>query len=150
MADFSRVTGDSIRQFARAFKPEPITDRPFAPAPDTVLDVPVPPSVNATRKVNWAGHAKLKEWHASADALITASGQYRSAWRNIPRYEIAIILDEGRCRKDPDNIVKHAIDYLRRIEVIQDDSPRHARKITIEWGKAPQGCRLVIKPIEAN
>lgn len=133
MSDFSNVTDDDIRKFARA----------------SILDVPIPPSVNRTRRVNWAGHAKLKEWHARADTLITASGQYRSAWRNIPRYEVSIILDEKRCRIDPDNAAKAAIDYLRRIEVIQDDNKKHARKITIEWGEAPEGCRLIVKPLEA-
>ncbi len=76
-----------------------------------------------------------------------ASGQAKG-WRNIQRYELTIVLDEQRCRKDPDNIAKHAIDYLRRIEVITNDAPRNARKITIEWGEAPEGMRLIVRACE--
>jgi hypothetical protein len=37
------------------------------------------------------------------------------------------------------------IDYLRRIEVIQNDSPKYFRKLTVEWGTAPEGCRVTVK-----
>lgn len=125
-------------------------DPPFLPAIETVLDIPVPPSVNRTRKINYAALGQIAAWRKHADVLLMASGQLRGAIVNIPRYELEIILDEAKCRIDPDNVLKAAIDYLRRIEVIQDDSPKHARKITVRWGKVEAGCRLIVTPLEAG
>jgi hypothetical protein len=38
-----------------------------------------------------------------------------------------------------------AIDLLRSLEIIADDGPRFARRIVIEWGSAPEGCRLTLR-----
>ena len=35
---------------------------PFACPPDTILDVPLPPSVNRTRKIYWRGHRQHEAW----------------------------------------------------------------------------------------
>lgn len=122
-------------------------DRPFGCPLDTILDIPVPPSVNRTRRVNYAAMGKVKDWHASADAAIMASGQYRTAKQHRKAdkpCEIKIILCEKLCKLDPDNPLKAAIDYLRRIELIKNDTGKHVRKITVEWGAAPRGCRIII------
>jgi hypothetical protein len=37
-----------------------------------------------------------------------------------------------------DNLRASAPDYLRCIELIEDDGPDHMRKLTVEWGEAPQ------------
>ena len=125
-----------------------MADAPFHCPPDTVIDIPLPPSVNETRRVNRAALGKLDKWKKHADATLMASGQFRRAWRNISRYELVIVLDETRCRIDPDNIAKSAIDFLRRIEIVTNDAPKNVRKITIEWGEAPEGMRLIVKPLE--
>jgi Holliday junction resolvase RusA-like endonuclease len=69
-----------------------------------------------------------------------ASGQYRAVRRlrkaSTP-CEIKIILDPTKCRLDPDNPVKNAIDYLRRLELIENDTGKHVRRIVVEWGEAP-------------
>lgn len=124
------------------------SDVPFALAPDIVLDVPVPPSVNVTRRIDPAAARKVEEWKRAADVLLMASGQYRTARARggLPgRFELKIILCEKRCRLDADNPVKAAIDYLRRIELISDDDKRFMRRLTVEWGAAPAGCRLVLR-----
>lgn len=123
------------------------TDRPFGLPPDIVLDVPIPPSVNRTRKIDFRAAALVEKWKADADAMLMLSGQYRAAKR-VPigdRVELTIILDEQKCDLDPDNPVKAAIDYLRRIELIRNDDKRFMRKLTVEWGVAPEGCRLILK-----
>ena len=125
-----------------------MADAPFHCPPDTVLDIPLPPSVNRTRRLDKAALPKVKAWKEAADKTIMASGQMRRAWRNMKRYELTIVLDEAQCNLDPDNPVKSAIDYLRRIEIITDDAPKNARRITIEWGDAPAGMRLIIRPLE--
>lgn len=115
---------------------------------DTVLDLPIPPSVNKTRKVHWRGHRALEAWRKNAGMHLIANGQYRAAQKGIGRYELVIVLDRAKCRKDPDNPIKAASDFLKSIEIIKDDSPRYAEQITIKWGEAPDGCRLIVKPLE--
>lgn len=115
---------------------------------EIVLDVPAPPSVNRTRKVHWAGHRKYETWKKNAGLHLIANGQYRKAKPGIKgRYELTITLNESLCKTDPDNPTKAAIDFLRSLELITDDSPIYARKITIEWGDVPDGCRLTVRPV---
>lgn len=126
------------------------TDLPFMAPPDIVLDVPLPPSVNETRRINYPGARKLNKWKEAADMLVMANGQYRAARPHAVRgrYELTIVLDEARCKVDPDNLAKAACDYLKRLNLITDDSPKCARRIVIEFGPAPEGCRLILKPLE--
>lgn len=115
---------------------------------EIVLDVPVPPSVNRTRKIHWAGHRKYEAWKKNASLHLIANGQYRAAKPGIKGlYELTITFNERLCKIDPDNPVKAAIDFLRSLELIIDDSPLYARKIVIEWGEAPAGCRLTVRPL---
>lgn len=125
-----------------------MSDRPFGCPPDTILDLPIPPSVNRTRRINYRAVPKLNQWKEAADKTIMANGQYNKAWRNIRCYELTIVLNEAMCRLDPDNPVKSAIDYLRRIEVITNDSKKFCRGLHIIWGDAPEGMRLVVTPLE--
>jgi Holliday junction resolvase RusA-like endonuclease len=126
-----------------------MADPPFGCPPDIVLDIPVPPSVNSTRRINWAAMPMVEKWKKDADGLLTVSGQYRAAkpYRIAGQYELTIIFNEEKCSKDLDNPVKAAIDYLRRLNLIEDDSPRYARQVLILWGHAPEGCRLIVRPV---
>lgn len=125
-----------------------MVDRPFGCPPDTILDLPIPPSVNRTRRINWKAKPELDAWKKAAGNLLMANGQWKRGYRNIGRYELTVILDEARCKKDPDNILKAAIDILRAFEVIVNDSPKYARRLTVLWGEAPEGMRLVVTPLE--
>ena len=129
-----------------------MSDRPFGCPPDVVIDVPVPPSVNRTRKVNWAAIPLVKKWKAKADMLLMASGQYRQAKALAIHgpYDLTIVLNRKLCKQDPDNPVKAAIDYLRRIGLIANDSPKYAERTLIVWGEAPEGCRLILRPAEVR
>jgi len=125
-------------------------DRPFGCPLDIILDIPVPLSVNRTRKINRAALKDVENWLVKADAAIIASGQYRTARRQRKAEqpcEIKIILDPSKCRLDPDNPIKNAIDYLRRLELIEDDTGKHVRRIVVEWGAVPAGCRIVISEV---
>lgn len=122
-------------------------DRPFGCPLDIVLDIPVPLSVNYTRRENRAAKPAIKKWLIKADATLMASGQFRAARKQRKASqpcEIKIILDATKCKLDPDNPVKNAIDYLRRIELLENDTGKHVRRIVVEWGAAPEGCRIVI------
>lgn len=121
----------------------------FVPAREITLDLPVPPSVNSTRRLNHRSLGRVEEWKRQADLMVMASGQYQAArpFAPVNRFEIEFTLCERRCRMDADNVLKAAIDYLRRIELIRDDGPRQMRKVTVTWGDAPNGCRIVVRPL---
>lgn len=125
-----------------------MTDAPFHCPPDTMLDVPVPPSVNSTRRVNKAGLRELSQWKKRAGMMLIASGQFRRAHKGLDRFEVTIVLCETLCRLDLDNTVKHAIDYLRELRIVTNDGPKQMRKVTIAWGLAPAGCRITVRPCE--
>lgn len=109
------------------------------------IDLPPPPSVNRTRRLDGPGKRAADQWVKRAHALVMASGFKRA--EPVGRFELFITLSEQHTSCDLDNPVKAAIDYLRRIEVIKDDSPKHFRKLTVSWGEAPEGCRVVVVPI---
>ncbi len=126
MPTFTDVDESTIGDLRNAtggpFKAPVVRDRPFGCPMDTVLDIPIPPSVNETRRLNRSAIGKHEKWRKVADKVLMASGQLKKGWRNIERYELTVTLDEKRCRTDPDNVLKSAIDYLRRIEVITNDA----------------------------
>ena len=116
---------------------------------EAVLDIPVPPSVNRTRKVDRASLPMIKAWQVQCDRQLMASLQFRKAKAaNITRFELQIIVDERHCRCDLDNIAKSAIDYLKRTEIIPDDGPAYMRKFSVEFGEARLGCRMILKPAD--
>lgn len=119
-------------------------DPPFS-VPDAVLDISVPPSVNRTRKINWRGHKKHEAWREEAYWMVKLSGQWKAAPKNLKGYELTITLDRDRCKYDPDNICKAASDVLKHMNIITDDSPKYAKRIVIQWGEAPAGCRLSVR-----
>ena len=119
--------------------------------PGIVLDLPAPPSVNKTRKVDWAARGVVRAWTNVADGFVTAAkARTISPLKlvKIPKFELNILLSEHHTRIDLDNGLKSVIDYLRRIELIEDDSPKHMRRLVIEWGVAPFGCRVIVRPVE--
>lgn len=128
------------------------TDRPFGVPLErapivTVLDLPCPPSVNRTRRLH---RTNVKpEWIKAADQLVLAARcKTREPLRKITgQFELRIVFSEKHTRMDLDNGIKSATDYLRRVELITDDSPKYMRKITAEWGHAPEGCRVTITEI---
>lgn len=127
-----------------------MSDPPFAAPPDIVLDLPCPPSVNRTRRVDWKGKRQITAFANVADAYVLAA-KVRSVSPlklvKVPRFELIITLSEQHTKIDLDNGLKALIDYLRRIGLIEDDSPKHMRRLTVEFGRAPFGCRVTIKPL---
>lgn len=127
-----------------------MADAPFHCPPDIVLDLPVPPSVNVTRRIDWKAARAVTAWKNVADAyVIAAKGRTQNPLRlmKVPRFELVITLSEHHTKIDLDNGLKALIDYLRRIELIEDDSPKHMRRLVVEWGLAPFGCRVIVRPM---
>jgi Holliday junction resolvase RusA-like endonuclease len=117
---------------------------------DIVLDLPAPPSVNRLRRIDWVNRRAAKRWQKVADKFVLAA-KCRSRdpikLNKIGRFELFIVLSEKHTRIDLDNAAKCLCDYLSQIEMIVDDGPAHMRRITIEWGVAPEGCRVTVRPM---
>jgi Holliday junction resolvase RusA-like endonuclease len=126
-----------------------MADAPFHCPADIVLDLPPPVSVNKTRRIDWNGHQKVKDWSRLADQfLICAKAAKQVRFDRIPRYELHITLSEDHCKIDADNGLKLIIDYLRKREITADDGPNQLRKIVVEWGFAAAGAKVIIRPCE--
>jgi Holliday junction resolvase RusA-like endonuclease len=122
-------------------------DPPFACPPDIVLNLPVPPSINRTRRIDWKHQKRLREWKKLADGFVMLDkrrGLNPPQSEPIERFELRIEINEAITNVDLDNTIKHLIDYLRRIEVIANDAPKNMRKITVEWGSPIRGVRVTI------
>lgn len=127
---------------------------PFALPPETavMLDLPVPPSVNKTRRYDMASTRLVLAWKDRAEPLILAaktSALNPLRLAKIKRFEIAIIVSEDHTEMDLDNGIKTLIDYLKTLGVIRDDAKKNMRGLTVIWGNsadAPEGCRVFVRP----
>ncbi len=123
-------------------------DAPFHAPADIILDLPPPPSVNRTRKLDFSSLRLSNAWKNVANAyVLAAKGRRENPLRltKISRFELHIVMAEGS-KTDLDNGLKILIDYLRKIELIEDDSPKHMRRLVVEFGRAPHGCRVTVRP----
>lgn len=115
---------------------------------DVVLDLPPPISVNKLRRIDWANQRAVRRWRDEANGLLLVAKRRPTdplRFTTVDRFELGIVLDESRVKTDADNCAKILIDYLCTIGVIIDDAPKHMRKVTIEWGEAPEGCRVIVR-----
>ena len=116
-----------------------------------VLDLPVPPSVNRTRRIDWRNFKGYEAWRKSADNCILAARCRRDdpiRGRRIEAgYELSLVLNR-ELRADPSNLLKATEDILVRAGLIVDDSPEFCRRIVIEYGEAPMGCRVTLRPLD--
>jgi Holliday junction resolvase RusA-like endonuclease len=120
-------------------------------AGDIILDLPPPPSVNRTRRLDYSSLRIINAWKNVANAyVLAAKGRVDQPLRltKVPRFELFVTLSEQHTKIDLDNGLKALIDYLRKIELIEDDSPKHMRRLTVEWGNAPHGCRVTVRAVQ--
>lgn len=131
-------------------------DRPFAPPLDIELDLPAPPSVNRVWMRAKAGKRQTftapayKAWKREADNMIAAAAQFRGVKPLPAQFEAHIILSERHTSIDLDNSAKCVLDYAVRCNLVVDDGPKYLRRLLIEWGDAPLGCRLILRAREPN
>lgn len=120
---------------------------PFHPPLDIELHLPAPLSVNFTRRMNVAALPKIAAWRREAEALFILSKRGIGGRKIAGRFEAIVTLNE-KCRLDADNGVKGLIDFARHCGVIEDDSPKYLRKLTVMFGDAPHGAKLVLRSCE--
>lgn len=130
-----------------------VSSPPFmAPEQPVMLDLPVPPSVNKTRRYDMAATKIVQSWKQRADPLVLAaktSALNPLRLSKIQRFEIAIVVSEDHTKMDLDNGIKTLVDYLKTIGVIRDDAKKNMRGLTVTWGAAadaPEGCRVFVRP----
>lgn len=122
---------------------------------DIVIDLPPPISVNRLRRIDWSATSGTKSWRRKADNLILEAKRRkinRLVWNPdepIQKFEITLTFDEKERSPDLDNCCKGILDYLCTIEILKDDGPKYMRRLVVEWGDAPTGCRVIVKPLEA-
>jgi Holliday junction resolvase RusA-like endonuclease len=127
-------------------------DPPFAVVPDMILDLPAPPSVNRTRKLDFSSLRATNAWKNVCNEYVLVAKRRRDCplkLTRVSRFELLIVFSD-RSKLDLDNGLKALIDYLRKIEAIEDDSPRHLRRLTVEFGNAPMGVRVTIRPLASE
>lgn len=122
-------------------------DRPFAPPIECTIDMPPPPSVNLTRRSHQPGVRIMAQWRHQAGMRVMLDGGLKRLAKMPDQFEATIILNERMVHCDADNAIKAVIDYAKILELIRDDSPRFMRRVTVEWGFAPQGARLILRSI---
>jgi hypothetical protein len=116
------------------------------------LDLPIPPSVNRTRRIDWAGHREQWEFRTRADLFLSAHD------RDAPRktrcitgpYELTIAIPETLSGLDLDNHCKTLIDYLVSREFVAGDDKRFLRRLVVEWAFETVACRITIKDLSTK
>ena len=109
-----------------------------------VIDLPAPLSVNRTRRINRASLPAIKEWRRQADALFLLQKRKLAAGGSITGPFEATITIDPMSPLDLDNGVKLLIDTARGYGLVPDDSPKYLRKVTVQFGEAPEGARLTL------
>ena len=109
-----------------------------------VLHLPMPPSVNRFTSRLGNKSPVVTKWIKSADALLLSQGRLPKKVKG--QFEALIVWDEDYFgSRDIDNCVKPLLDYLQRIELIEND--KLCRSLIVGWAVAPEGCKVEIRGI---
>lgn len=115
-------------------------------ADSVVIDCPMPPSVNRIwrrrkDRVKPYLDTRYASWKRVFDNIIMAT---RPRPRVPGHFIASITLDASKRKGDADNRAKAVLDALQHCEIIEND--KLADSVTIRWGYAPEGCRIVLTP----
>lgn len=119
-------------------------------ADSVIIECPMPPSVNALwrRSAGRSGmhiDRRYATWKRVFDSIIMAT---------VPRPKVhghfaaTITLSDAARKGDADNRAKAVLDALQRCAIIENDSL--ADSVTVRWGYAPEGCRVMLTPLQAR
>jgi hypothetical protein len=111
---------------------------------EITLEMPIPPSVNRIRRVDWANDKKRRSYYLHCDLFLTAHGPRPAPVRVITGpYELDILIPE-KSRLDLNNHDKVLVDYLVSREFVVDDNKRYFRGYSVHWAPI-EHCRVIIK-----
>tara|TARA_R110000868_G_scaffold408505_1_gene691772 strand:- start:593 stop:982 length:390 start_codon:yes stop_codon:yes gene_type:complete len=117
-----------------------------------VIPCAYPPSVNRIWRARGGKNggkpsfyldARYASWRRGFDASVMAMVPRPKV---LGRFDVSITLSDAKRRSnsDADNRIKALLDALQRCQIIENDSL--AESVTVRWGKAPEGCLIVIYP----
>ena len=116
-----------------------------------VLDLPYPVSVNDmyVNRIYGKGRGRIlsgeyKAWKRDADSFYKAQKLRCRAVSGPFTCEIILSSEKRRHNADCDNRIKPILDFLQRVELIENDSL--CDRVSIEWGEAKEGCRVYVQP----
>jgi Holliday junction resolvase RusA-like endonuclease len=113
-----------------------------------VLDLPMPPSVNRIWRRRGGGGMYLakeyQDWINRANNFLLAQKCKINGRQIKGRFELTLTISDRQRRGDLDNRLKTVLDFCQRVNLIEND--KHAERIVLEWGNAPEGCRVRLAP----
>jgi len=115
-------------------------------AASLTLDLPIPPSVNRTKRVDWLGNKKRRQFYLHADLHITAYGPRPVPVRMITGPCVLIFEIPQASRVDLSNHCKVLEDYLVSRQFIAGDDKRYVREIHMKWVDRDV-CRVTIEAL---
>lgn len=108
-----------------------------------LIGLPRPPSVNRFLAKLGNKSPDVQQWIKRCDREIMAMRPRPQMVRGA--FEATITWDERAFgRADIDNPIKPLLDYLERIELIEND--KLCRKLNVGWGPASLGCIVGVRP----
>ncbi len=119
-----------------------------------MIALPFPPSTNRIWRISRSRvgaylDPRYKAWKRAADAEYFI---HKREWKPVAgHFEITIVLDEKythRKRSDCDNRIKVILDWLQRVDLIEDD--KLCDYLSVGWGHAPEGCRITLSPADGS
>lgn len=123
-------------------------DPPFAAPQEVVISLPMPPTTNNL----FAGTGKRRYRTSEYNDWIKEAG-YRLNTQRPPqtreRVSLLIEIEEPKTEREMDfaNREKATVDLLVKHLVIQGDSQRYVRSLTMEWAPPEvQGVRVTVRP----
>ncbi len=118
-----------------------------------LINLPFPVSANRLWRVGRrppGSHGKYvhisptyHKWKQAADALYLTQ-KIRLNIVKLGKFSIDIVLsaDMRRASQDGDNFIKCVLDWLQRVEIVDNDCLCESGSWT--WGPAPEGCEIVV------
>lgn len=125
------------------------------------LTIPIPPAGNRLRRVDWRNRPAHVAWQHECDLQLLVHRDLvvhrvmvteRKPHVLFPvirgPYAVTVTVDRT-CRLDPDSTLKALLDYLVRVELVTDDSPKYLQEIHIYRGDVGAGkLRIVVQSME--
>lgn len=115
----------------------------------TIIELAMPPSLNSIWRMNRERKKmylsdRYKTWKRDADNRYLAN---KKNWLPVKgHFRAYITLDAKRRRGDCDNRIKGLLDWLQRVELIEND--KLCDGVSIDYGHAPEGCRIHLVAVE--
>jgi len=110
-----------------------------------IINLPLPPSVNRYSGKLGNQSPIVQAWWDQADRHVFE--HMREVRRKATKDAFVLHVtwsDKYWTKWDADNRVKPLLDYLERIEAINND--KKLWFLSVGWGEAPLGCRVQIRP----